>query len=322
MIMLTPARQHGGRSLAISAWFVVVGLMAALGCSGSNDSATATEAGPSGTGGTGGAAFGAGGSGAVGDSAAQIGSLRLEPTHLTTGLDGALVRPSLVAWANLVNHTDRAWVAAAVTLRTSPLNGIVPTTGAFEDADAGTVGDFTYRLTPTAPLATGWYVLSVLPPSDYGVAPSAGVDGPAGPIRQADGTCESYLRVGSDPLLLSVAACASDKVDSFPKMIVWFSEPVQVPDPTPIQVMIGGAPATCTVYDPAVPGKPELGLSCDPAIPAGADVVISITAGITSIATGAPLRTVAGETRATVQLPAAQPYVSCRTWREVGVPAE
>jgi hypothetical protein len=284
--------------------FAVILLLPATACSDSASSKAATDAGGTGTVGT----FPDGQEGPVRPTV-----LSIEPADLSTGLDGALVRPAVVVQSSPYG-ADQTWVTSGVELQADATGAPAPALGASNSTNAD--GGFAYRLTPDPPLAEGWYTLLVTPPPNSYVADGA-PEGPTGPTLRADGRYESHFRVGSEPLLLAIAACASNIDTELPKLIVSFSEPVQVSDPLPIQVMVDGSSRSCAIYDP---GKTKLGLTCDPAIPSTSDISVSISAGITSVASGSPLRDMSGQTQISIHLPAELGQSVCRTWRETWVP--
>jgi hypothetical protein len=287
---------------------VVIGLFATLACSSSGTSAS----GKPDTGGTPGR-----------DSGGPLPylTLQVDPENLRTGLDGTTVKPSVLASPSFgyPGVTDGGQFAVDFELQADPTSATVPSAGKFDSPGQG--GGVAYRLTPTSSLTAGWYTLLLTGPPGSRVS-GFRLEGPAGPSLRKDGKYETHFRVGSEPLLISVAACASKGDGLLPKLIVWFSEAVLVPDPPPVQVTANGAATSCTVYDPPSPNRPNgVGMSCDPAMPADADLIVSIAEGFTSAASGLPLRDVDGNTQITVQIPPANPGDTCRTWRETRVPA-
>jgi hypothetical protein len=237
----------------------------------------------------------------------------LAPRNLSTGHSAELV-PTLTARQGPF-PVDRDWVPSSFAI--SDASGVsVPTTGAF-DGTAANVG-FVYKLVPEGPLAEGWYTIRLSPPASFhliGEVP----EGPISPSRSADGSYDSYFRIGSKPLLLAVAACASANDGTLSKLILSFSERIRLPDPPPVVVTVDGSPRTCSVY--MSDANPIIGLTCDPAIPSVSEVSVSIGEGIASESTSAALRSAAGGTTVTISLPAALDGSPCRTWRETAPPS-
>jgi hypothetical protein len=235
----------------------------------------------------------------------------VEPADLTTDAEGLPLRV-LVSGVGV----DGAWLSTGA--------GLVDVSGAAVAVDrtvsTSSVGDITLDLAPASPLTTGWYSITLEPPA--GVLLSGGE--PEGPLpisRRADGAYESRFRIGSMPLLLAVAACASTDLGSLPKLILSFSEPVTLPSPLPLGVQINGNPTECVVYD--VFGPQKVGLTCTPEMPADATISVTVSGGIVATAGGAPLRDATGATTMNVDLPPMpSPYVSCRTWRETRTPSQ
>ena len=307
--------------------FLMVAL-ASAGCAGSDDSTVAAEQGKSGTAGTPGAASpkatggvgqsGAGGehtvSAGVGDSGpAYSTSIDLAPPNLSTGHSAALV-PTLTAHQSPF-PIDRDWVPSGIAI--SDASGVnVPATGTFDSTAANAA--FVYKLVPDSALAEGWYTIRLSPPASFHLVGEV-PEGPVGPSRRADGSFDSYFRVGSEPLLLAVAACASTNDGTFPKLILSFSERIHLPDPPPIALTADGSPRTCSVY--MSDANPLIGLTCAPALTSVSDVSVSIGEGIVSESTSAALRSVTGGTTMTVSLPAALDGSVCRTWRETVPPS-
>jgi hypothetical protein len=190
----------------------------------------------------------------------------------------------------------------------------VPATSTFEELRFG--------LSPDAPLEDGWYALRVTASAPWrlrGQAP----EGSVGPSRVGD-RYESLFRVGSAPLVLAIAACASKEDGLLPKLLMTFSEPVVAPDSLPVTVSVDGATASCTVYDPAgmMPAA-YLGLTCTPAISRAAEVKVVLGAGLVAAASSKPVTDAVGSRELSVELPAPGSASDvCRTWRETRAPTD
>jgi hypothetical protein len=114
-----------------------------------------------------------------------------------------------------------------------------------------------------------------------------------------------------------VAACASRIESSLPKLILSFSEPVDLTATPPVRVSVDGSTPDCVIYQEF--DKTRVGFTCSPEMPATAKITVSITEGIVALGGGAPLHDPMGATAMTVDLPPAAPNTSCRTWRETQV---
>jgi hypothetical protein len=68
----------------------------------------------------------------------------------------------------------------------------------------------------------------------------AGALGATLPDDVGGGKYESHFRVGSEPHLLAIAACASKDATLYPKLLLELSELVDVLDPPPIAATVDG----------------------------------------------------------------------------------
>ncbi len=257
----------------------------------------------------GGGSANTGGSGAGTDSGGVVQLLYGEPGDLTTDHDSDTTRIAITSYGYgssppLVQH---------LSLRTYPADVLVPVTIDLEQLDSGSPGS-AWVLHPDSSLEAGWYAVVLAPESKLGLSQGH---------QRADGGFENRFRVGSQPLLTGVGACASDDLSLLPKLRLDFSELVTLPagDP-PIDVVVDGTTPSCVVYDPSSPGNPGMGLTCTPPIPASAaSITVTVGTGIVSASSGLALESSAGSFPQTYELPAGTQYDSCRYWHETVVPA-
>lgn len=247
------------------------------------------------------------GGGASSDSGPLGMSLAPKPADLSTGHDGAAV----VISATCQSFLPPGAPAPGLSLRTHPGDVVVPVTLESMVLDASPGPPCGWVLHPLSPLGPSWYALVL-----EGGAFTWG-------HQRTDGAWESRFRVGSQPLLIAVSACASDNDQLLPKVRLDFSEGVTLPaGEPPIDVLVDGKPASCALYDPPSDQSPSLGLTCSPPIPAGAAVTVTVGTGIVSAASGLPLETSSGPLPKSFELPPIAQYAACRYWRETVVPAE
>jgi hypothetical protein len=235
-------------------------------------------------------------------------TLSVEPSHQTTANDGAKV---LVAGYSMFGTGDTSWLDAGVTLTGGAAHESVPFTGALQVTDNG----FAYTLTPTSPLSAGWYSVLMAPPSGAFYFNGTSDEHPESATRRPDGTLESRFRVGSSPLLLAVAACASSVLSSLPKLILTFSEAVDIAATPPIGVTVDGNKVSFGAPDRG--DKTMVEFICSPAMPAAAAITVSLTEGIVAVGGGGPLHDATGATTMSLELPPAESNAPCRTWREM-----
>jgi hypothetical protein len=236
--------------------------------------------------------------------------LAVTPAHLTTANDGSHVE---LRGSNPFGTADRAWLETGVSLLNEADGSTVPFTTALTDTEQG---GFSYDMTPTTPLTDGWYTLLVSPPADGRFVGST-YEGPATAVQRDDGKYETYFRVGSGPLLVAVAACASQDLNAFPKLILSFSEEVVLPSVLPVHLSVGFDSPKCVVNQTTETGAY---LSCSP-IPTAEDaLVVAVSEGIVAKAGGSALRDAVGSTRMDIGLPPATPSLPCRTWRDARKP--
>ncbi len=135
-----------------------------------------------------------------------------------------------------------------------------------------------------------------------------------------DGKWENHFRVGSEPHLLAVAACASNDESLYPKIILSFSEVVDVPDAPPVTVTADGNAASCGVNELPSKSQPMLELRCDPPLPARAKIAVTVSPGMTAKGSMLAVDYGGGTEPRTVEVPAEVQPDTCRTWRETAVP--
>jgi hypothetical protein len=235
-------------------------------------------------------------------------TLSVEPSHGTTANDGAEVR---VVGYSMFGTGDTSWLDAGVTLTKGASHESITVTRALAVTDHG----FAYTLTPASPLSAGWYSVLVAPPSSGFYFNQASEERPDLAIRRPDGTLESRFRVGSSPVLLAVAACASTVLTSLPKLILTFSEAVHISATPPIHVTVDGSNVSFGAADRANDTMVEF--TCSPAMPAAAAITVSLSEGIVAVAGGEPLHDATGARTITVELPRTEANATCRTWREI-----
>lgn len=233
-----------------------------------------------------------------------------QPYDLTTDHDGASVRIAVIyppwQWPK-----PSASLAQSLSLQKYPEGTPVAASVSQEEPDSSS-SNGAFVLHPDAPLAAGWYALVL----------KAGAGVMYGALKQADGSYASRFRLGSDPLLTGVSACASKTNTELPKVRLDFSEMVTMSSGAPpVQVMVDGAAASCVVYEPPSPGNVGLGLTCTPPIPAAAKLSITVGTGIVSASSALPLHTTKSALPRTFDLPLlGTPYESCRSWHESETP--
>jgi hypothetical protein len=207
------------------------------------------------------------------------------------------------------------WFDSAFTLRpeTSP--------DAIDVTRSLTVDDVQekYVLSPTKPLADGWYTLDIVANDDMALPSQGARDyGPPGPDDVGNGKLQSHFRVGSEPHLLAVSACASMDASLYPKLLVSYSEVVDVPDPPPIAVTADGKATPCTVNEPPSKENPVLELTCQPAIPARSKLTVTLSAGIVASTSALPVQLGGSDPDSrTIDVPEPTTGAVCRTWREL-----
>jgi len=240
-------------------------------------------------------------------------SIGVEPRDLTTDYTGKKV--DIAVSLPFGGAPDRTWIDSGVTLGDGSGASVATSAAFVNESD----GQFTYELTLTDPVADGWYTLTITPPQGARIGYGA-PEQPAPLLAGSDGKYESRFRVGSEPLLLSVALCASKDLTLLPKLIVWFSEPVNLPASSPFEVRANGTLASCKLNMAPTAQEPMAEYTCTPPIPAGADVQVTTLAGITAVDGGLPLTSATGPIPLSVTVPAIDQNGSCRTFRESRLP--
>lgn len=244
------------------------------------------------------------GEGGLVDSGAPLPKVQAYPADLTTNHDGTTVRIAL--WAQFEMQLQK--VAPHASLRSLSSDGIVLTTTASGPLDGGIMGLSETVLTPAQPLSEGWYALVLS--TDAKTAIQSG-------HKRTDGGWESRFRVGSDPRLLAVSACASKDDGLLPKLRIETSELTKLTTAeAPVTVVVDGAEAQCTVYSPPSAGDLAISLSCTPTIPVASQISVTVGAGIVGASSDKPLHTSAGPLPQTFELPPGQLQYGCRSWRE------
>jgi hypothetical protein len=240
------------------------------------------------------------------DSGGLATLLVLEPGDLTTGHDGASVRIAVKVSGSYLSPPP----SVSATLRRHPSDEIVATTLVMDEGDAEPLMP-SWVLQPDALLDEGWYALVV---ADDGKSAAYNAH------QRPDGSFEARFRVGSEPLLIGVAACASQDLTLLPKVRLDFSELVELTAAAPVQVFADGAPVSCQVYEP--PSSSGMGLTCTPPLPAGAAISVEVGVGFTSVSSGLGLKTSTSPLPRTFELPPILQYQACREWRENVTPQE
>ncbi len=185
----------------------------------------------------------------------------VEPGHLWTAIPPT-VHVELTFGAGPVTRRPSAEQALeSAELRRYPSGEPLAAAGTWQTQDS-------YVLAPDADLEPGF----------FGVF----IDESANGIEALDlrwpkvpGGYESVFRVGSEPLVLGIAACASQTVEFLPKLRLDFSETVSNPGgDASVEVIVDGASQHCALYDPWSESAASFGLTCVPAIAATAEVEV------------------------------------------------
>jgi hypothetical protein len=114
--------------------------------------------------------------------------------------------------------------------------------------------------------------------------------------------------------------CASNDLALFPKLIAWFSEPVNVPSPEPFEVRANGAATSCALIAAPTPQYPMAEFTCSPPVPTDADVQVTVGTGVTAAAGGLPLVSATGSIPLSVTIPPLDQGATCRIFRETRIP--
>lgn len=234
--------------------------------------------------------------------------LGAEPRDLTTDHDATTMRIAVAHYGSTIEEELDGYIS----LRAFATDAPVAVDLVSESTDAGP--GHAWVVHPSSPLTPGWYALVLSADSMRGLGNGH---------KRADGGTEVRFRVGSQPLLTEVGACASNSNAELPKIRLDFSESVTLPaGNVPVEVMVDGAPASCAVYDEPSAANHALGLECTPPIPAVSAISVSVGQGIVSASSGLDLATSAGALPQTYELPSMAQQESCRYWHETEVPAE
>ena len=249
-----------------------------------------------------------------GAPAPQVLRVGVTPTNLSSANDGSGVRIDLSGRADSL--PDLAWLDAAIRLRNDTTTEMVEVASSL---DASTYGE-TYTLTPATPLPQGWYTVEMDARDRAVTVGGQSPEAPAGSDELGAGKYRTHFRVGSEPHLLAVAACGSNDVKLYPKLLVTLSELVDVPTPPPVAAVVNGSPASLVVNSTPTKADPLLELRFEPAIPSDATIAVTISDGMTAKGGGDPVRHGGASGAREVMLPALRQGDVCRTWRETLLP--